>query len=857
MNDKDGIYEDPESTKVDESEDTDDTGASVEAAVKQEEEIVTMEAAAVNDGDGDGVNTFAAAVVVKDEAVNAKCVGVAVNGDIMVKGSKANATAKGRVLTKEEHVEGYETREVLGVEMPRRSESLKKTSQGLDIKALNFKTQQPSASAAATAAIPLPKSLSSYSNVALLDPRFELYWTINDSDATIRMAARAKTAGWLAIGLSEIGSMVGSDAFVAWVEERDRRVYGTDRFIFDTSGPVLDGKQDWHVLGGSQTTNQSTGDMWTTVHAWRLLDTNDCNDRPIVSGKLHNVIWATGPTDDVSYHGSTRGGGTLVLAPAPPGPSILDPQEPPSTAATASDSFRGMGRVDGQQQGAVGGKEVSSSEAREEEARMLNFTVTGYHVPTDYTSYRCKVEDMHLESKRHAVEWGPVVVDVPLESKRHAVEWGPVINTTHVSSLHHSFLYGCSPEEYPDLPPTGRVFDCMGRPPCSTFVAVWAWGGRPFTLPPNIGYPIGPGYFTKFVLEMHYTNPDGWADIVDSSGVYLKLAPSIPEAPQLKDAHIMKVGLVDHSRLIRVPPGMPSWTHANSCPGECTAAVFKNESVKIIGSILHQHNIGRQPLPSPSPPSLSFLCGSDAASQQTLPVLPEFELLPGDEIRTTCVWDSTSRSEVTVGGLSAEDEMCVAYLVYYSAQHQGQEMHACYTVCGAMDNGTLSTRPTNPNLSTHYICGTGRNQDQGIAISLSTCHHLCTTQTQRSLPLIPLVPSPSPDPPITPPHNPRTKASLSAFPLATISAPLQPAQPAAPQLTLPQPAAPQSGPLQSAAAASLHPSAAASPATPIVVVSPADTTVKAAPAAAAASAAKSALAAMLTALLCSVLALFS
>ncbi|CAI5522078.1 unnamed protein product [Closterium sp. Naga37s-1] len=118
MNDKDEIYEDPESTEVDESEDTDDTGASVEAAVKQEEEIVTMEAAAVNDGDGDGVNTFAAAVVVKDEAVNAKCVGVeAVKGGIM-------------------------TREVLGAKIPRRSERLKKMPHGLDIKALNFKTRK-------------------------------------------------------------------------------------------------------------------------------------------------------------------------------------------------------------------------------------------------------------------------------------------------------------------------------------------------------------------------------------------------------------------------------------------------------------------------------------------------------------------------------------------------------------------------------------------------------------------------------------------------------------------------------------------------------------------------------------------
>ncbi|CAI5512370.1 unnamed protein product [Closterium sp. Naga37s-1] len=131
------------SNEADKSEDTDDTGASVEAAEKQEEEIVTMEAAAVNGGDGDGVNTFAAAIVVEDEAVNAKCVGVeAVKGDIMVKGSKVNATAKGRVLTKEEHVEGYETREVLGAKIPRRSERLKKMPHGLDIKALNFKTHR-------------------------------------------------------------------------------------------------------------------------------------------------------------------------------------------------------------------------------------------------------------------------------------------------------------------------------------------------------------------------------------------------------------------------------------------------------------------------------------------------------------------------------------------------------------------------------------------------------------------------------------------------------------------------------------------------------------------------------------------
>ncbi|CAI5478453.1 unnamed protein product [Closterium sp. Yama58-4] len=605
-------------------------------------------------------------------------------------------------------------------------------------------------SAADAAAISLPESLSSFANVALLDPRLELHWTVNDSDATIRLAVRANTAGWLAIAISEIGSMAGSDALVAWVAENEGRAYATDCFIFNTTatrtalddqrvlggshttnqsttyfilplskpdalvawvaenegrayatdcfifnttetGTALDDQQDWHVLGGSQITNQSTGDTWTTVHAWRLLDTGDCNDRPIVPGKLHNIIWASAP------------------------PSTASP------SAAGSNSARGVGRLGVERRQVAGEVDV--------QAGMLNFTFTDYPVPTDRSSYRC------------------MVIDVPLENKEHAVEWGPVINTNEVASLHHSFLYGCSSEEYPNLLPSGMIFDCVGRAPCGTFVAVWAWGGRPFTLPPNIGYPIGPGYFTKFVLEMHYVNPEARTDIVDSSGLYLKLAAS----RDLQDAAIMKVGLVDHTNLIRVPPGMPSWTLANSCPGECTAAVFKDQSVKIVGSILHEHNIGRQVYTEvlrggSTVTTINRIDYFDYASQQTMPVQPEFELLPGDEIRTTCVWDSTTRTNVTVGGPAAENEMCVNYLVYYSAT-QIQEMHACYTVCGAIDNDTMVIDPSRLDLSTHYVCGPGHNPfiptGKSCVISYGCLDNVtvlygCPDQTKISLSTIPV-----------------------------------------------------------------------------------------------------------------------
>ncbi|GJP36578.1 hypothetical protein CLOM_g21069 [Closterium sp. NIES-68] len=191
--------------------------------------------------------------------------------------------------------------------------------------------------------------------------------------------------------------MVGSDVLVAWVADSEARVFTTDRFIFNKSstGVALDAQQDWHVLGGSQATNQSMGDTWTTVHVWRLLDTGDCNDRPIVTGKLHNVIWATGPTDDVSYHGSTRGAASLVLAPAP-GPSILAPPPPSSggfvsaATAAASTSLRGMGRLAAQQHM----ENLQQQHQQQQQQSMLNFTFTGYRVPTNHTTYMCKLSLM-------------------------------------------------------------------------------------------------------------------------------------------------------------------------------------------------------------------------------------------------------------------------------------------------------------------------------------------------------------------------------------------------------------------------------------------------------------------------------
>ncbi|CAI5491473.1 unnamed protein product [Closterium sp. Naga37s-1] len=633
--------------------------------------------------------------------------------------------------------------------------------------------------------------------MALLDPRFELYWSTNTSDATIHMAGRAQTAGWLAIGLSESGGMFGSDVMLAWVAEREGRVYATDRFVFNKTGEgvALDDQQDWRVLGGSQTTDQSTGDTWTTVHVWRQLDTGDCNDRPITAGALSFVIWAMGTTDELAYHSATRGATSLVLLPAP-GPSILDPTTPPTTtaqsAAASWPAITSAGKLAAYAQGQANGQKNGQAKGQGQGVVMsengrFNLTMENHRVSTNYTTYMCKT------------------FDLPLTAKRHITRFGVQINSSLPSVLHHALLFGCPQEDYKDVPAAQGTYECMHETPCQGHtVGVWGLGARPYSFPRDVGFPIGPGYYTKFVLQIHYTNPDGRADIVDNSGMFLETS-----TPGKHDAGIMMAGPVYYGLLLQIPPGQPSWTQENICPGRCTKAVFKNESVNIVAAALHQHALGRQMFPNvyrdgatlttvarllkrlkshtpcPTHPSrypirCSRTCivmvPSDFASQQMINVQPPFELQPGDELRTKCVWDSTSRSNVTMGGEASNEEMCISFLVYYPAYRDKREMRSCVAMCADISTGKLNLDPTSPHLMSFAVCGTGSERER-VKLGFSKCNisygesqplsvlHGCPSATTLTLAGIPSesisVPINTTPDPLAPPTNCTTNTTTT------------------------------------------------------------------------------------------------
>ena len=97
---------------------------------------------------------------------------------------------------------------------------------------------------------------------------------------------------WVGFGLSEVGSMIGSDIVIVY-ENALGAIVSADNYVpwaadpllvSPMPAPTLDEYQDWRVLCFSSS--------YTTLNATitRLLQTDDAQDRPIVPGPMHSQL---------------------------------------------------------------------------------------------------------------------------------------------------------------------------------------------------------------------------------------------------------------------------------------------------------------------------------------------------------------------------------------------------------------------------------------------------------------------------------------------------------------------------------------------------------------------------------------
>ncbi|KAL3782149.1 hypothetical protein ACHAW5_010250 [Stephanodiscus triporus] len=137
-----------------------------------------------------------------------------------------------------------------------------------------------------------------------------VFWNV-DGDA-IHLAIVVRALGWVGVGFSEAGGMIGSD--VAIFRASDPSVVVDAHVVGDRSTPMTDDCQDW-TLDAAIATGE---DGWMIVEISRSIDTGDSQDRAIVSDAdlWHaptRMIAAWGDDDEASYHGARRARGSVRI----------------------------------------------------------------------------------------------------------------------------------------------------------------------------------------------------------------------------------------------------------------------------------------------------------------------------------------------------------------------------------------------------------------------------------------------------------------------------------------------------------------------------------------------------------------
>ncbi|XP_056115845.1 DBH-like monooxygenase protein 1 homolog [Rhinichthys klamathensis goyatoka] len=439
------------------------------------------------------------------------------------------------------------------------------------------------------------------------DGRYNIKWGFDES--TITFEVEVETRGYIGFGLSPTGAMSSSDIVIGGVLNGSS--YLLDYFTDSNRKVHKDPLQSYQLLYGRENGTH------TVLAFSRNLQTCDDNDK-VITGSTVRVIWAFHEEDvgvsGLVYHGMNRGRKSLRL---------LNPGS--SSSIPAGTAF---------------------------------FDLQNEEVPVPHkdTTYWCQIYRFPELKKKH-----------------HVIRIEPLIQKGHENLVHHILLYQC--DSNLNKSEINRGHECYhpNMPDsfftCETVLFAWAIGGEGFTYPPHVGMSIGTSIDPVYVqMEIHFDNLSLQRGTVDSSGLRLYYSPSL----RRYDAGVIETG-VWVSLYHMLPPGMQDYITEGHCTQECLQESLDSEmpsGVHVFAVLLHAHLAGRairtrhfrqqvelQPLASDDQFDFNF--------QEFQPLSQERIILPGDSLITECRYNTKGRMNMTWGGLSTRDEMCLSYLLYY------------------------------------------------------------------------------------------------------------------------------------------------------------------------------------------------
>lgn len=234
-------------------------------------------------------------------------------------------------------------------------------------------------------------------------------------------------------------------------------------------------------------------------------------------------------------------------------------------------------------------------------------------------------------------------------------------------------IYECkTPFETPD----GQ--DCSERlkmeRKCFAVLATWSKGSDGFTYPKDVGYLISDTT-DHYMLEVHYQLV-GKVSLEDNSGFRLYHTSDLRQF----DAGSLTIAIRPNFLHI-IAPGFKRVISVAHCTSDCTQKALSAEGINVFGVSMETHSLGRrikvgivrngeeiEPLAQESNLNSEYL--ESRLLEKTK------KILPGDHVTVECTYNTFKREQFTLGGESADEEVCIATLLYYPKQEQ---LVSCYS----------------------------------------------------------------------------------------------------------------------------------------------------------------------------------
>ncbi|XP_036325473.1 MOXD1 homolog 2 isoform X2 [Rhagoletis pomonella] len=473
----------------------------------------------------------------------------------------------------------------------------------------------------------------SWDHAVDLNEDFRILWTIINQDITFEIQAR--TLGYVGFGFSPDGKLAGADMAVGWVDKG--QTYFQDRHIKKNGNvePLVDPSQDYILMRGYENATH------TVLRFRRKLDTCD----------TMGDIAITNDTMRLMYMYQTHD---------PPNGSLQ-----PGTLPDPEAAFRSFHPM-------VLTQKAQSHFRKDDQMRQIEL----------------RNEDVELPSGDSTLSWCKMFKLEDVTRKNHLIRYEPIYDSAFsIHYLQQITLFECQGFQ-PELEKMAREQgrQCIGNRmllSCNAIVASWSRGSEGFTFPGEAGYPIESVVAKYYLMETQYTNlkPDFTQlhsrQMADNSGLRIYFTHVL----RSNDAGVLSIGMDPNWRHI-IPPGQKEVISVGQCIEDCTAYAFPPQGIHIFAVMMRTHQIGkeiklRQIRQTEELSPIAMDTNIDPAYQDFRHLPAPVRCMPGDRLIAECIYDSSSRKAITLGGLTMKEESCTLLTLYYPRQ---KELTTCHSL---------------------------------------------------------------------------------------------------------------------------------------------------------------------------------